>query len=178
MASDAARVARRANISAVVLVAVSAVLILAAGIGLGRVLWHADPWAPLGPYPTQHITGTDRNSDDVPIVSLSAGTVNVTGRKCATEGVDTIAGWVAWQSLDPRGTSIRTGEGTRPGEPGCVQFSYVNEIPGQVAEIMGRQLDTGEHPTWRIVGVETPSSAERGEGVPLGWATEPFLVVP
>lgn len=160
------------------MVAVSCVLFAAGGLGLGRVLFDEDPWAPLGPYPIQQVDAP-RGGDDLPTVSLSEdGEVPVSGRKCVREDGMTITGWVAWQSVEPRGNSVRTGTGTREAAAGCQSFEFTNVIPPDVERIMAHQIADGLRPVWRIVGTETPSSSERGEGVPLAWSTEPFRVVP
>lgn len=159
------------------LVAVSGVTFAALGLMVGQLAFDDKPWSPLGPYPTQRVA-LPRNGDDLPIVSLTDGEVPVVGRKCVAEDGFTITGTVSWQSVDPRGTTIRTGESTREvTEPGCVSFEFRNDIPADVARVMGHQLDDGLSPVWRVVGIETPASPDRGEGTPLTWTTEPFRVV-
>lgn len=137
------------------------------------------PFAPLGPYPEQQVM-EPRNGQGLPVVSLDTGVVTVRGKKCADTGDYQITGTVVWQSIDPRGSSVRTGEGSReaPTEGGneCDRFTYENSIPEGVAAIMERQLNDGFRPVWRLTGTETPTSDTSGVGVPLTWVTEPFRV--
>lgn len=131
---------------------------------------------PLGPYPEQQVD-QPRDNTDTPIVRLSQPVVHVNGRKCNEGAGFDITGTVSWQSIEPRGTSIRTGNGTRTATEGCTRFRYRNDIPDDVLAIMRRQVDDGLRPLWRITGTETPINGN-GEGVPLTWATEPFRIVP
>ena len=177
MPTELARVQHRARWGARVTVAVSCLAFCALGLLIGRAIFDGPgPWSPLGPYPTQRVD-LPRNGDDLPVVSLTDGEVLVVGRKCVSGSGFTVTGTVSWQSVEPRGTTIRTGEGTREvTEPGCVSFEYLNTIPPDVARVMGHQIDDGHRPVWRIVGIETPASPDRGEGTPQTWATEPFRV--
>lgn len=101
----------------------------------------------------------------------------MSGRKCNEGGGYQIAGTVSWQSVDPRGTSIRTGSGARDAVDGCQDFEFRNDIPPDVLSVMRRQVAEGLEPLWRITGTETPQR-DSGEGVSLSWVTEPFRVVP
>lgn len=95
-------------------VSVLAVCLLAvAGAILFAAIRQPAPFAPLGPYPVQQVD-EPRDSNDIPVVSLSNPVVHVNGRKCNDPGDYTINGTVSWQSMDPRGTSILTGEATEP----------------------------------------------------------------
>lgn len=159
-----------------------AVCVLATGLlaVAGSILFAAvnrpEPFDPLGPYPQQQVD-EPRDNTDTPSVSIDNPVVHVNGRKCNEGSGYTITGTVSWQSLDPRGTSIRTGEGQRDAIPGCTRFRYRNDVPDAVLAIMRRQVDDGLRPLWRITGTETPINGD-GEGVPLTWATEPFRVTP
>lgn len=176
MTPGAHTVARRARSMMVALVVVSVALFTLAGAILYRTVSDRE-WAPLGPYPDQRVD-LPRDSTDTPVVSLTDPVVPVTGRKCVEGDGFTIVGALSYQSVRPRGTIIQTGQGRRPATDGCVDFQFLNTIPGQVQRAMRHQLAAGERPLWRITGVETPISDDRGEGVRATWATEPFLVVP
>lgn len=151
-------------------------LLAVAGSILFAAVNRPEPFDPLGPYPQQQVD-EPRDNTDTPSVSLANPVVHVNGRKCSTGTGYQIASYVSWQSIDPRGTSIRTGEGVRDAVDGCQRFRYRNDIPPQVLAIMRRQIDDGLSPVWRITGTETPINGD-GEGVPLTWTTEPFRVTP
>lgn len=162
-------------------VLVAAALIILAASVFYSVANRPHPFAPLGPFPRQHVVA-EHNDQELPVVSLSHPVVSTRGTKCSDPFDGQINGTVTWQSLNPRGVSIVTGQGTRdtPSSEGerCVSFTYRNDIPEGVASIMARQLSDGLHPIWRITGTETPTSDTRGVGVPLTWVTEPFRVAP
>lgn len=138
----------------------------------------AEEWSPLGPYPEQTVDLPRSSIDGHPTISLSDPIVPVTGTKCAEVGDYRIFGTEAWQSVEPRGTSIITGSGDRnaPTDVECITTSFENVIPEQVVAAMEAQLDRGiERPLWQIVGVETPTDGDR-EGVTQSWRTELFGV--
>lgn len=174
MAESATDVAHRAKRSAWAVAVLALALLVLAGAILFAAIRHGDPFSPLGPYPQQNVD-EPRDNTDTPVVSLTNPVVHVNGRKCNDPGDYQVTGTVSWQSMRPRGTSIRTGEGTRDAVPGCTRFRWRNDIPDEVLAIMRRQVDDGLRPLWRIIGVETPINVD-GEGVPLTWATEPFRV--
>ncbi len=176
MADGATHIAHKARRSAVAVTVLAVALLILAGAILFAAFRHSDPFDPLGPYPEQAVD-EERDNTDTPLVNLTNPVVHVNGRKCNDGDGYTITGTVSWQSIDPRGTSIRTGEGTREAQPGCTRFRYRNDIPDDVLAVMRRQVDDGLRPLWRIVGTEVPIGPD-GEGVPLTWATEPFRVVP
>lgn len=94
MASDAAHVARKVNrVSRALLVLAAALVFLAAAITFSAVS-RPDPWAPLGPYPTQQVL-EPRDNTDTPFVSLSDPVVRVAGEKCVEGAGFTIAGTVS-----------------------------------------------------------------------------------
>lgn len=155
--------------------AIAAALLIVAAAVFYSAATRPKPFAPLGPYPEQQVLEPETRTG-IPTVSLSDPVVHVRGTKCADRFDGQITGTVVWQSLNPRGVSIKTGEGTRSATGGCISFSYRNDIPEGVISVMTRQINDGLHPKWRIVGTETPTSETRGIGVPLTWATEPFRV--
>ena len=158
-------------------VAVLSVCLLAVAVAIFYSAWSRPrPFAPLGPFPEQTVD-EPRDISGFPVVSLSHPIVRVTGEKCESGTGYQVTGTVIWQSMRPRGTSIRTGDGTRDAKGGCTEFSYRNDIPPDVKATMRRQLADGLHPLWRITGTETPVN-DQGPGVPLTWTTEPFLIRP
>lgn len=172
-AHDVAHRARR-SMWAVTVLAVA--LIALAGAILFAALNEPGAWSPLGPNPVQTVD-EPRDNTDTPVVSLSDPVVNVEGRKCVDGDGFTITGTVSWQSVDPRGTTVQTGTGTRDAVDGCTSFRFRNDIPPVVVDLMARQLADGLRPLWHITGVETPVDSDR-TGTPATWATEPFRVVP
>lgn len=176
MADSATHIAHKARRSAVaVTVLAVALLVLAAAI-LFAAVRKPEAFDVLGPYPEQAVD-EPRDNTDTPLVNLTNPVVHVNGRKCNDGDGYTITGTVSWQSVDPKGTSILTGTGSREAQPGCTRFRCRNDIPNDVLAVMRRQVDDGLLPLWRIVGTEVPIGPD-GEGVPLTWATEPFRVVP
>lgn len=175
MTTTATDVAHKARRSAFAVTVLAVCLLAVAGAILFAAIREPEPFSPLGPYPQQTVD-EPRDNTDTPVVSLANPVVHVNGRKCNEGSGYTITGTVSWQSIDPRGTSIRTGEGEREAVPGCTRFRYRNDIPDDVLAIMRRQVDDGLRPLWRITGTETPINGD-GEGVPLTWTTEPFRVV-
>lgn len=176
MTDSATHVAHKARRSAVAVSVLAAALLILAGAILFAAIRKPEPFSPLGPYPQQQVD-EPRDNTDTPVVSLSNPVVHVNGRKCNDGSGYVITGTVSWQSLRPRGTSIRTGEGQRDAIPGCTRFRYRDDIPDDVLAIMRRQVDDGLAPLWQITGTEVPINGD-GEGVPLTWATEPFEIVP
>jgi hypothetical protein len=176
MTSEAAHVARKVNrvVRALVLLAI-ALVCLAAAITFDAAT-APDRWSPLGPYPVQQVL-EPRDNTDTPFVSLADPVVHVAGEKCTEGDGYTISGTVSWQSMDPRGTSIVTGSGSREAVAGCTEFEYRNDIPPDVVQIMRHQVEDGLSPLWRITGTETPQR-DGEEGVSLSWSTEPFRIVP
>lgn len=175
MRAGAEGVSHRARRGARVLVVLTCLLFAAGGLLAGRVLFGPSTWAPLGPYPVQQVVAPV--VDGVPTVPLSAGVVKVHGRKCEDGDGYAVVGSASWQSLDPRGTIIRAGEGSRPAADGCTSFTFANTIPETVAEAVHAQARTGvDRPVWRLVGTERPVDGER-TGAELTWATEPFVLV-
>lgn len=177
MAESATEVAYRAKRSAWAVAVLAIALLALAGVILFSTLTRPDPFAPLGPYPTQTVDEERDNITHTPFVSLDHPVVHVEGRKCVEGDGYTIRGTVSWQSVDPRGNSVVTGQGTRDAVDGCTEFRFRNDIPPQVLAIMRAQVRDGLRPLWRITGVEVPINGD-GEGVPLTWTTEPFRVVP
>ena len=172
---EAERVSARAHRGARVLIGLTCLLFAAGGLIAGRLLFHEDEWSPLGPYPTQQVVAPV--VDGVPTVHLSAGVVKVHGRKCEHGSGYQIVGPAAWQSLDPRGTIIQAGEGSRAAADGCTSFSFVNTIPEAVVAAVHAQALAGEtEPVWRLTGTERPVDGSR-TGAELSWATEPFVLV-
>ncbi len=177
--TEARAIGRTAQHTALALACVAlALIILAAAVVFYAVRSRPEWFAPLGPYPVQQVTLPMENG--YPTLHLSADPiiVPVAGRKCA-EGSDyTVSGTVSWQSMQPPGTIIRTGTGTREGHDGCLEFRYVNIVPRSVETAMRAQLRAGlRRPLWRITGIETP--LRRGEeGVPVTWVTDTFAVEP
>lgn len=174
--TDAHAVARKARGTMWALGAVSVALFTFAGALLFFALSRPEPFDPLGPYPVQRVA-EERDRTDTPTVSLRHPVVHVTGRKCTEGHGYTISGVVAWQSVDPRGSGIVTGEATRDAVDGCETFRFRNDIPERVLAVMEAQVADGLRPLWRITGTETPINGD-GEGVPLTWVTEPFRVTP
>lgn len=176
MTTEAAQISRKARrASRGLLTLAAALVVLAAAITFNTVA-RPGRWSPLGPYPTQQVL-EERDPTDTPVVSLSDPVVHVTGEKCNDGDGYQIGGTVSWQSVDPKGTSIRTGEGTRDAQDGCQDFEYRNDIPDDVLSVMRRQVADGLEPLWRITGTETPQR-DGEEGVSLSWVTEPFRIVP
>ena len=173
---EAEHVGDRARRGARVLIAVACVAFGLAGLLVGRVTFGGHTvWSPLGPYPVQQVG--DTVVDGMPTISLSAGTVKVRGTKCVDGTGYDVAGTSSWQSVDPRGTVIRTGTGTRPAADGCTSFSFENTIPASVAAAVRAQTAAGHpNPVWRLAGVERPVDGNR-TGAELAWATEPFVLV-
>lgn len=174
--TTATDVAHRARRSMLAVVTLAVCMLLLAGAVMFNAATRPKAFAPLGPYPEQQVD-EPRDNTDTPVVNLSNPVVHVNGRKCNEGEGFTITGTVSWASMDPRGTSIRTGEVTRTATEGCTRFRYRNDIPDDVLAIMRRQVDDGLRPLWRITGTEIPIGPD-GEGVPLTWATEPFRIVP
>lgn len=176
MRPEAERVAERVHRGARVLIVATCLLFAAGGVVVGWGLFgRTEIWNPLGPYPTQQVEATI--VDGVPTVPLSAGVVNVTGRKCEVGDGCAVVGSASWQSVQPRGTIIRAGEGTRAAADGCTDFRYANTIPQSVVEAVQAQVRTGHpSPVWRIVGTERPVDGSRS-GAELSWATERFVLV-
>lgn len=165
----------RAHRGARVLIGLTCLLFAAGGLIAGRLLFHEDQWSPLGPYPVQQVVAPV--VDGVPTVHLSDGVVKVHGRKCEHGTGYEVVGSAAWQSLDPRGTIIRAGEGTRPAADGCTTFTFANTIPEAVVAAVHAQALAGEPaPLWQLVGTERPVDGAR-TGAELSWATEPFVLV-
>lgn len=174
MVREAEHVGDRARRGARVLLVVACVAFGLAGLLVGRVLFHSDQWSPLGPYPVQQVVAPV--VDGMPTIPLSAGTVKVRGTKCVDGAGYDVAGTSSWQSVDPRGTVIRTGTGTRPASDGCTSFTFVNTIPASVAAAVRTQTANGiDRPVWRLAGIERPVDGTR-EGAELSWATEPFVL--
>lgn len=169
-------VAHRARKSMWAVLTLAVALLAVAGAITFAAIREPAAFSPLGPYPQQTVDEPQNNAD-IPVVSLANPVVHVNGRKCNDAGDYQIAGTVAWQSVEPRGTSIQTGSGTRDAIPGCTRSRYRNDIPDAVLAIMRRQVADGLHPLWRIVGTEIPINGD-GEGVPLTWSTEPFRITP
>lgn len=143
--------------------------------------WPDDAWDPLGPYEAQHVNLPANGVDGIPTLSLSSDplVVPATGEKCVTGQGFTIVGQVSWQSVEPPGTIIRTGEGTRDAVNGCTRFEYVNVVPRSVRLAMLAQLNAGiVRPRWRIIGLERPIRDGRTDGASQAWATERFAVAP
>lgn len=143
--------------------------------------WPDGAWDPLGPYATQHVALPGDGVDGIHTLSLSSDplVVPVIGEKCVTGQGFTIAGQVSWQSVDPPGTIIRAGEGTRDAVNGCTRFEFVNVVPRSVRRAMLAQLNAGiNRPKWRIVGLERPIRDGEPDGTSQAWATERFAVVP
>lgn len=163
------------------MVSVAVGLLVLAGAVMFTELRPGDAWSPLGPYPVQQVNLPHSNIDGLPQVSqvslASHGTVPVTGTKCVSGSGFDILGTSSWQSMDPRGTVIRTGEGSREAVAGCTRIEFDNVIPVPVRRAMETQLETRDRVVWRIMGVETPTDGTR-EGAPLVWRTESFAVIP
>ena len=133
-------------------------------------------FAPLGPYPDQTVNA------QFEVGGLPAFTegdvVPVTGEKCADAVVEVI-GSVQWQTIDPAGTFIEAGEGTRTTILGCETKTFANSMPPGVVEANREIRSSGvDAPTWVVTGVETPINPENGEnGERQTWTTEPFVIV-
>lgn len=172
---EAERVRIRAHRAARALIGITCLMFAAGGLIAGRIIFHEDQWSPLGPYPTQQVDADV--VDGMPTVAVSAGVVKVRGRKCVTGSGYDIVGSAAWQSIDPRGTIIDAGQGSRPATDGCTSFTFVNTVPGPVAAAVHAQALAGvPAPVWRLTGTERPVDGER-VGAELSWATEPFVLV-
>lgn len=175
MAESATDVAHRARRSAWAVGVLAIALLVVAGAILFAAVNRPAPWSPLGPNSIQTVE-EPRDNTDTPVVHLSDPVVHVTGRKCVEGDGFIISGTVAWQSVEPRGSIIRTGEAVSDAVDGCTTGRWRNDIPPAVLDVMGRQIADGLHPLWRITGTETPIDEQRGEGVPVTWATEPFRI--
>ncbi len=177
-------------------VVVAFLAFLATSVGLGVVVFvqalEPEAWTPLGPYPIQQIVSSQP-------VSLSGGSVDVIGKKCADDDTP-VRGVVIWTSVSPATVLIPDREGaavaasTDPdfldefAEAGgtvsidpetgrrCLSRLYTNEIPAAVAAQSRRWLADGKRVAWIITGTETPTDGNR-EGVPLVWSSEPFEVI-
>lgn len=137
-----------------------------------------EPWAPLGPYPTQTIVLDADNNDHV--VNVDDGFVHIEATKCrnTASGVQ-VQGSLAWRRVAPPGYSSPTVQfqpSVQP--PGCVVTVFANPIPDDVVDdvcAFGTSI-------WQISGIETPIGevkddgvvVARSDGVPIGWETEPF----
>lgn len=176
--TEARAIGRTARNTAVALVAVALALVILAAAVVFYALRPDRQFAPLGPYPVQHIElpvkdglPTLRMSDDPLIVPVS-------GRKCVAGDGISVTGETSWQSVNPPGTVIRTGTGARETVDGCQTFEFVNVVPRTVRFAMESQLRAGiQRPEWRITGVETPTR-DGVQGSTLAWITETFAVAP
>lgn len=170
------KTARRTAIAVAVLTL--AMLTLAAAIVFAALRSDADIFAPLGPYPVQHVGLPVEDGLPTLHVSDDPLVVPVSGRKCVDGSGISVTGEVSWQSVNPPGTVIRTGTGARETRDGCQTFQYVNVVPRTVRFAMETQLRAGiQRPEWRITGVETPTR-DGVEGSTLSWITETFAVAP
>jgi len=146
--------ARRAGLAAV---SAFLVLLLVLEVAILVGLFEEPDWSPLGPYPVQDVVEIDETF------------VRVLGTKCSDEAV-TVRGSFGWQRVDPPGFAVTLGEGTDQREAGCHTREFRNDVPTAVAEVN----QPGD--VWRILGSETPVTADGVEGVELGWETEPFVL--
>jgi hypothetical protein len=133
---------------------------------------------PLGDYPVQIVTAQEILDDGTKAVVLSHA-VEVEGVKCndSSEPVP-ISGSITWQSVDPRGSVIQTGDGERTAEPGCTTTVFQNSIPLEVQISIQSQHNSGiDRPIWRITGVEYPLDRNGARGEPRRFQTENFVVL-
>lgn len=149
----------------------------------------ATRWDPLGEYPLQIITTThtatidDLDVDDsdvgLPVIYLNQE-VSSNGVKCVKpeEGVVQVKGQLSWVSDRPPGKIIDISGGAGTRGPGCVNYSFENDIPDKVLKEIERFSSEGlQHSTWHITGTEVPIKADGTEGVPRTWITTSFVVL-
>lgn len=189
-----ARMWRQGNGSRQVVAAFLVFLCASVALAVALVLESVDPepWAPLGPYPTQQIVSASP-------VDLTDGSVDVIGTKCAEDDTP-VRGVVRWQSVTPGGATVDAAEGSTVAAPTdaafierfaelggtittdpitgrrCLTRLFSNEIPAEVVKLSREWLAEGRRVAWVITGTESPADGAR-EGVPVVWATEPFEVI-
>lgn len=157
-----------------------ALSIVGVGLVLLAVAWGIDTssdgvFAPLGPYAVQNVT-SDRSFEGMPAF-VPNEQVNVEGTKCSSAAIQ-VFGVVNWIRVEPPGQTLKTGQGTRFAEVGCVTTQYANDIPPSVAAVVQGEAARGrDHTVWRISGIETPIDSETGRnGETATWLTEPFVL--
>jgi hypothetical protein len=172
----ALRVAATASALALVLVVVTLIVVA-----------RDNRWAPLGPYPEQHVVSTQTvqwsgpetftaaTTEQIPAVNV-AGPLVVEGTKCAS-GETIVRGTKVWTSLDPRGFSHDEGSSISTRTNGCRTAVVRNPIPPEVQAWAREQHATETLPVLRVGGCEVPVAQGQGDGVELCWATEPFALV-
>ena len=138
------------------------------------------PWAPLGPYPVQKVTGTttfEAKGHTYPAVRVTDDAVTVTGKKCTSEDV-TVAGATSWFSVHPSGLTLQVGNGVRDRKKGCVTTVYVNQMPAEVKVWANVLFELGRtYVVMSIVGREQAQN-ESGSSEPGNWRTESFVILP
>lgn len=117
-------------------------------------------------------------SSRIPNVPGAAATVDqdilVSGEKCNLTGdpLD-VYGEVTWRPVFPPDVGIVVATGHAVRQPGCQEFSFVNDVPGPVVERTAELIEStgAEFVVWQIAGVETPQCLECAPGY---WHTESF----
>ena len=155
--------------------------LLAAGVyGLYQ---HLHPTV-FGDYPEQRVLSRVEGVDG-PAIRITDDAVEVFVRKCAGENQKfKVTGFVQWRSVIPGGLAYLPDEQLKDDPaaigvigPGCIENTFLNEIPAQVKVQMRRALSEAKNTPvkWRITGREY---AVMDRSQTQTWTTEPFLVVP
>jgi hypothetical protein len=153
-------------------------LTAAAVFGIGAIMWML-----LNPTPErvvldntvpQDVTNTVTGVPG-PAVIAGDGVVNVLATKCnLTDTPLDVRGDIIWQSVDPRGFTLVTGQGVSQRAVGCTDFAFANPIPSAVVEHTQTLVDKGRaFVVWQIVGTERPQCDNCADE---DWWSEPFRV--
>ena len=126
-------------------------------------------YAPLEPYATQQVLNAPIRLGE-PVV--------VEGVKCNGSPLPVlVSGVLLWQPIDPPGTGIEVGRGTRTFDPGCTELTFENQWPAEALELTERWLAEGRRVVWHIIGEDTPIAPDGTRGRPVSFETENFEIV-
>jgi len=162
---------RSDRVTRALLAATLVALLIVAGVG----------WRLVAPELSTALSATSPQHvhNELPGVPVPAATLDqelfVSAEKCnLLDTPVTVRGVKTWQTRDPFGNVITSGEGQVIREPGCEQFDFVNVIPSDVISTTREILAaTGrDYVVWTIAGEERVTGSCCY--LPVTWETEPF----